>query len=70
MSHKIKMTIHDELYQVITDYADDHDCTVSFAAAQVCAIGAESIEGRPVKGIASRWGGKRKGAGRKTADDS
>lgn len=59
MSHKIKITIHDDLYQIIKDYANNHDCTIAFAAMQICEIGAETLEGRAVRGIPNTWGGKR-----------
>ena len=59
MSHQIKISVGDDLHKVIKSYAKAHDCTIAYATAQICAIGAETIEGKPVKAVANQWGGKR-----------
>lgn len=68
MSHQIKITVHDDLYQVISDYAENHDCSIAFAALQLTAIGAMTTTGRGVKSVPDTWGGKRDGAGRPKAE--
>lgn len=68
MTKRITINIHHDLYEVIQDYADNHDCSLSFAVAQICGIGAEAITGKTVKTI-TKWGGKREGAGRPPSED-
>jgi len=67
---KIQITISDELHKLITDYSEVHDCTVSFAASQFAAIGAETLYSKSVKATKNKWGGKRKGSGRKSKKDA
>jgi len=70
MSNAIKITVHDDLYNVIKNYADAHDVSMASAARDICAIGAETLEGRSVRGKSNNWGGKRKGAGRPSLNEN